>query len=106
MVKVALNQRRPEKLVATKANVPFDVELDGTGTTGYEWVIDIQPADAVEVIASGFRPDFKNLGSMGRQVMRMRALRGGPSTVVFKMKRPWESEPIGQQRMLRLDVKL
>jgi predicted secreted protein len=79
--------------IVTSAGTTFDVELTATPTTGYQWEADAS-GDIVSLEKRDFTVRSDAIGASGVERFSFAAHRPGRATILFRLKRAWEPEPI------------
>lgn len=92
------------KTIETHVGENFTIALESNATTGYLWEF-TKPLDKemLELIrASHAINSPKFLGSAGKQVWTITALKAGKTTISFKYIRPWEKDkpPIKEESVI------
>ena len=90
-------------MVNAKVGEPFAVDLPSSPTTGYRWE-GPEADDDLELLDHGYAvaPDAQP-GDSGRQRFDLMARRPGHYTLVFTLKRSWESEGV-DRHVVEVDV--
>lgn len=82
------------KVIEVKPGEEFTITLESNQTTGYGWQFS-KPLDKslLELIITGHSLDHPNLvGSGGKQMWTIKALKPGKTQIFFKYVRPWEKD--------------
>jgi len=85
-------EAKQAKAIEVKAGKEFTITLDSNATTGYLWQF-ARPLDKklLELIITGHSVDKPLLvGSVGKQMWTIKALRPGKTDIFFEYVRPWE----------------
>ena len=83
---------KPDKTIKVQVGHDFTLTLEANATTGYEWQF-AKPLDksSFKLISSNYLADKTNrVGSGGRQIWILKALKAGKKIISFKYVRPWE----------------
>ncbi|MFA5271100.1 MAG: protease inhibitor I42 family protein [Candidatus Omnitrophota bacterium] len=84
----------PEKIIEAQVGQEFTITLDSNATTGFQWQFK-EPLDEAmfQLISLDYVVDEKNLvGSGGRQIWVLKALKSGEANISFKYVRSWEKD--------------
>ena len=96
------------KTIETHVGENFTIALESNATTGYQWKF-TKPLDKdmLELIsASHVINNPKLIGSAGKQVWTITALKSGKTTIFFKYVRPWEKDkPPIKEESVRVVIK-
>ncbi|MFO1046322.1 MAG: protease inhibitor I42 family protein [Geminicoccaceae bacterium] len=77
--------------VAPAASVRL--RLPENPTTGYRWMLTMQPAGCLELASDGFeRPSAAMPGAGGVRVLEINAMPLSPCELTLASRRPWEAE--------------
>ena len=82
------------RVIEVKPGEEFTIMLESNQTTGYSWQF-AKPLDKslLELIITGHSLDRPNLvGSPGKQMWTIKALKPGKTDIFFKYVRPWEKD--------------
>jgi len=91
----AEEQKQPSTIVV-KPGEEFTITLDSNSTTGYSWQF-ARPLDKslLELIITAHSIDKPKLvGSGGKQMWTIKALKPGKTNIFFKYVRPWEKDKL------------
>jgi predicted secreted protein len=80
----------------------FEIPLEGHLTGGYGWLVSMPPSAAGLVTLLGETAEIKTElnGSASVQHFRFQALGQGEVTLTFVYKRPWESKPREERKIV------
>lgn len=89
-------------MVSAQAGKAFELRLGSGPTTGYKW--EVAPPSGVRLVKEAFeRSAGAALGDGGEQVFRLLADAPGRHRLEFRLRRPWEPDPI-ETRVVEVDV--
>jgi inhibitor of cysteine peptidase len=87
---VALTEADAEKAVTLRVEQQLIVTLGSNPSTGYSWVLQMDPEGFLTLDSSGYEPGPQVPGSGGQQRFRFTARRSGRTTLAFTSGRPPE----------------
>ena len=94
-------EQKQVKVSETYAGQSFTITLESNATTGYRWQFARSlDKDMLELIRSSYSGNNpKLIGSGGKQLWTIEALKAGKTTIFFKYVRPWEKgkPPINEE---------
>jgi len=85
-------QKSQTKSIEARVGQDISIELEANATTGYQWEL-ANPLDEkiLQLVKSEYLPEKTGLvGSGGKQMWVLKALKQGKTAVSFKYSRPWE----------------
>jgi inhibitor of cysteine peptidase len=87
-------EAKQAKVIETYVGQSVTITLESNATTGYRWEF-AKPLDKdmLELIRSSYSgSNPKLIGSGGKQLWTINALKAGKTTISFKYMRPWEKD--------------
>ncbi len=96
---------RSHSRITARAGETFALELEGNFTTGYQWRLEPDAAQAagLRIVDQEMKPGGPGIGAGGSQRFRIQALSAGKHTLRAEYKRPWEATS-GEQLVFEIDV--
>jgi len=101
-------QKSQVKSIETRVRQDISIALEANATTGYQWEL-ARPLDekTLQLVKSEYLPEKTGLvGSGGKQMWVLKALKQGKTIVSFKYSRPWEkNNPPARKESFSIVVK-
>jgi hypothetical protein len=69
----------------------FDVLLAENPTTGYRWILDVSPSQAIVQVSDEFTVSGEGIGTGGQRRFLLRAGHPGAFVITLRCCREWES---------------
>jgi inhibitor of cysteine peptidase len=69
----------------------FDVVLAENPTTGYRWILDVSPSQAIVLVGDEFTVSGEGIGAGGQRRFLFRAGHPGAFAIALRCYREWES---------------
>lgn len=76
--------------IALTAGQVLSITLDANPSTGYRWEVDSPESAIMRQVGTRFEQPAGRLGTPGKQVLELTAVRAGQSTLRLVYRRPWE----------------
>ena len=93
-----------EDFISTKVGSFFQIKLDFTPTTGYDWKL-LSTLESMKILKllNEYR-EQKPLIGVSIHIFNFEALSSGTETVSFGYMRPWDKGNIRKQRTFRVQI--
>ena len=95
--------QQDDKEISARAGETFIVELEGNPTTGYQWELS-ESDEQFRMVEKDYGQPGAGIGAATKERFVIKALEPGSTEMIFKYKRPWETEVL-ETKTFRLRIK-
>jgi predicted secreted protein len=99
-----LTESDADQPIALSKDETFGMELEESPTTGYRWHLEPEDPDAIQVLASDFRPSGSGVGAAGRRSFQIKVTKAGDYHLKCLLQRAWDPANPVRSHTFRLHV--
>ena len=92
-----------DKEISARAGETFVVALEGNPTTGYQWELS-EDREEFSLVEKDYAQPGPAIGAATKERFVIKAVKSGSAKLIFKYKRPWETEVL-DTKTFRLNIK-